>query len=124
MGCSMMESLPRVMSPRAYRAEEQQEFNSLIEKIAMQCTALPHRVIVDYFMCYPFTTCMKTQFYELKDYISFWVETACMINNMAVFTLTCMCTYSDSRSLQTVSKPANYCTMHNVTFKNYCKLQQ
>lgn len=63
----MMESLPRVMSPRAYRAEEEQEFNSLIEKIVMQCTALPHRVIVDYFMDYPFTTCMKTQFYELKD---------------------------------------------------------
>ena len=42
--------------PRAYRAEEEQEFNSLIEKIVMQCTASPHRVIVDYFMCYPFTT--------------------------------------------------------------------
>lgn len=46
--------------PQTYSAEEEQQFNSLIEKIVVQCTASPHQVIVDYFMCYLFTACMKT----------------------------------------------------------------
>ena len=38
--------------PQAYSPEEEEEFDSLVDEIVIQCTASPHQVFVDYFLCH------------------------------------------------------------------------